>query len=237
MTTSAKFERKRILYFVVLIFDLDDTLYPEQSFVEGGFRAVAEHAKVTWGWDDIGAFRDLSEIILRDGRGAVFDTWLRAHNSYSRSRVAECIRIYRYHDPSIELYPEAESFLRQLNPKTPLYLVTDGNKLVQQRKIEALVLGNKFRKLFITHRFGLSAAKPSTLCFEKIRAIEACQWDSMVYVGDNPAKDFVNLKKLGVFTVRVLTGNHSASIAKSGFDADATIPSLEWLPDIIRGLQ
>ena len=51
----------------------------------------------------------------------------------------------------------------------------------------------------------------------------------MVYVGDNPAKDFVNLIPLGMKTVRVLTGHHKDVVARPGFDAEITIPDLDQL--------
>ena len=51
----------------------------------------------------------------------------------------------------------------------------------------------------------------------------------MVYVGDNPAKDFINLNKLGMPTVRVLTGVHASAAAQPGFDAKYTISKLTEL--------
>jgi putative hydrolase of the HAD superfamily len=51
----------------------------------------------------------------------------------------------------------------------------------------------------------------------------------MVYVGDDPAKDFVNLKPLGVHTIRVLTGSHKMLQVDERFDAEHTISSLAEL--------
>ena len=55
----------------------------------------------------------------------------------------------------------------------------------------------------------------------------------MVYVGDNPAKDFVSLTPLGVLTVRVLTGSHSETRAHSGHDALFAMPDLDALPGVL----
>ena len=82
--------------------------------------------------------------------------------------------------------------------KTPLYLVTDGHKIAQARKVAALGIHCRFRKVYLTHRYGLRHAKPSIRCFERIRERERCRWDQMVHVADNPAKDFVNLTRLGL---------------------------------------
>ena len=108
----------------------------------------------------------------------------------------------------------------------PLYLVTDGNKVVQGNKVDALNISHLFKRVFVTHRFGVKHAKPSTYCFEKIKQAEQSEWRDMVYVGDNPAKDFVNLNKLGMPTVRVLTGVHKDVIAKPGYEAEYTINHL-----------
>jgi putative hydrolase of the HAD superfamily len=115
----------------------------------------------------------------------------------------------------------------------PLYLVTDGHKIVQQKKVTALGIEPQFQKIFITHRYGLRNAKPSTYCFDLIRKRERCQWADLVYVADNPAKDFVNLNKLRVRTVRVLTGAHKSTRAKKGHDARYTISNLSHLRQIL----
>lgn len=85
----------------------------------------------------------------------------------------------------------------------PLYIVTDGNKIVQNNKIEALNLRKHIKKDFITHRFGKKHSKPSTYCFEKIRKLENVNPEDIVYIGDNPNKDFVNIKELGFRTIRI----------------------------------
>ena len=57
---------------------------------------------------------------------------------------------------------------------------------------------------FITNRYGISKQKPSLYCFDKILKIEKINYNEMVYVGDNPVKDFVNLNKAGACTVQSL---------------------------------
>jgi putative hydrolase of the HAD superfamily len=218
---------------VILIFDLDDTLYDESRFVEGGLKAVARLGQARWDWDAAKSLETLQEILAGEGRGAVFDRWLQGHEAWSRGRVRDCVRAYRHHTPEIELFPAARRMIDRYRSRGPLYLVTDGHKIVQRNKVEALGLWPDFRRIFITHRFGVAAAKPSTYCFERIRAEAGCAWSEMVYVGDNPAKDFVNLTPLGVTTVRVLTGIHSKVPALPGHDAQFTIPDLNGLPDAL----
>jgi putative hydrolase of the HAD superfamily len=49
--------------------------------------------------------------------------------------------------------------------------------------------------------------------------MEKCNWSDLVYVGDDPSKDFINLNKLSVKTVRVCSGLHACVKAKKGYDA------------------
>ena len=172
------------------------------------------------------------DILGGEGRGLVFDRLLERHGHRSRTLVEQCVRIYRQHRPRIRLAPAATELLPKLS-KSPLYLVTDGHKIVQSNKVAALGLLCRFRKVYLTHRYGLRHAKPSTHCFERIRARERCRWDEMVHVGDNPAKDFVNLRPLGVRTVRVLTGPHRDLAARPGYDATCRIPDLSFLPEVL----
>lgn len=218
---------------MVPIFDLDDTLYPERTYVESGFAAVGRHLQQRFGWNAARCRDRLIELLDAQGRGALFDRLLAEHGETRRGEIDACIRAYRHHRPRLALHAEALPLLRRL-PRKP-YLVTDGHKLVQQRKIEGLALAPRLARAYITHRYGIAAAKPSTRCFELIRAREGCDWSQMVYVGDNPKKDFVNLKPLGVRTVRVRQGEYAAARPDAAHEAEFVIDSLAELPGVLPG--
>ena len=215
----------------ILIFDLDDTLYPERSYVQSGFRAVAARLEQRFGWNADEILSEMTDILGREGRGAVFNRLLARRGIGRQADVVDCVRTYRHHWPSIALFPSAELVLHRLSGSP--YLVTDGHKVVQNLKVQALNLESRFVKIFMTHRYGIRHAKPSTHCFDRIRERERCQWEDLAYVGDNPAKDFVNLTPLGVLTVRVLTGEHGHVRARSGSEARVVIEDLSQLPDAL----
>lgn len=219
---------------MLLIFDLDDTLYPERSYVDSGLRCVARHLEDRFGWESNASFEHMIHTLNSEGRGLIFDRLLQQRGALSRKLLKECIDNYRHHRPTLTLYPESAALLASLDP--PLYLVTDGHKLVQQRKIEALGIEPMFSKSYLTNRYGRHRAKPDTYCFELIRQREGCDWAQMAYVGDNPVKDFVNLNRLGAHTVRVLTGNHKDVVAARGYDAQHTIRDLTQLMPLLSGL-
>lgn len=211
--------------FRVLIFDLDDTLYDEFQFVKGGFKAVASSLEEQFGWPQSSLYSEMIQLLTTMGRGRIFNQLLESRGVFSKQLSSKCVQVYRRHQPVIHMFPEARSLLRRLAHRS-LYIVTDGNKDVQAAKIEALHCMPTIKKAYITHRYGVRHAKPSTHCFDLIRRREACSWSDMVYVGDNPAKDFVNLNPLGVTTIRVLTGAYRDARAKRGYDALFTINSL-----------
>ncbi len=217
---------------MLLVFDLDDTLYNERAYVESGLRAVAEFGQEAFGWNRQASLRCMIDALNREGRGAIFNRWLASHGREQKSLVQKCVHIYRHHTPRLRLDTYAQKLLPSLK-NYPLYVVTDGHKVVQQRKIEALGIERCFRKIFITHRYGLHHAKPSTYCFDLIRKRERCDWRDMVYIADNPAKDFVNLNKLGVTTVRVRTGMHKNAQGPKACDARYTIPNLSHLRKLL----
>jgi putative hydrolase of the HAD superfamily len=107
---------------------------------------------------------------------------------------------------------------------------------VQLRKVRALKIEKYFKKIFITHRYGIKNSKPSIHCFSLIKQAEGCSWNDMVYIGDNPAKDFVNLNNVGMHTIRVLTGSHANVVANFKYNAKISIPSFNDLPCALEKL-
>ena len=216
---------------MIPIFDLDDTLYDESTFVESGIRAVADWMSQERGISQKECFKKMMLVLEREGRGKVFDQILGNYGVNSKAMVSKCIKIYRHHTPKIELYPEAVELLDGLAGKR-IYLVTDGHKIVQANKVTALGLWAKFEKVFITHRYGIKNMKPSLHCFQIIKEREKCYWNDLVYVGDNPAKDFVSLNQKGAHTVRLIKGHHRHVTAKYGFDAEQHIDELREFSEL-----
>lgn len=212
---------------VIIVFDLDDTLYDELSFVRSGFSAVADFLSPILNKPRDMIFKGLCEELLMQ-RHHVFDRFLAKQGVNSRQMVKRCLSVYRGHEPQISLYPQARKCLERLQ-KFPLYIVTDGNKLVQKRKYLALGLDRYVKRCFFTYAHGLHRGKPSPYCFERICQIENVPPSDIVYVADNPHKDFVGIKPLGFQTVRVLTGPYRNDQVEKNYDADLSIPDLDAL--------
>lgn len=213
---------------LLFVFDLDDTLYDEFTFVKGGFHAVAYFLSHLLQIDQKILYGEMLNILRRDGRGKVFDTLLKQHGLAASSLSRECLKIYRTHSPKLTLYSDAKRCLKKYQ-KHPLYLVTDGHKDVQTAKIQALDLNNIMRHCFVTRNYGLKHEKPSPYCFLKICQKEHMAPQNIVYIGDDPSKDFVGIKPLGFQTVRLLRGRHKDIKMPREYEADRTILTLDEL--------
>jgi putative hydrolase of the HAD superfamily len=214
---------------MILVFDLDDTLYEELTFVRSGFWTVAYHLEANY---NIPAEHCYQQMIkkLEEGRGQVFDDVLKKYAVYSKQAVSRCLSVYRGHKPSIQLDTEAEACLQRFKDY-PVYIVTDGNKLVQKRKLEALGLYSRIKFCFRTYQFGVKHSKPSPHCFLNICKREKVSPNKVAYVGDNPNKDFVGIKPLGFKTIRIVKGPYATLTKPSEFEADYRIHSLDELTE------
>ena len=138
--------------------------------------------------------------------------------------------VYRGHSPNIQLNAEADDCLKRFG-QVPKYIVTDGNKQVQESKIKALGLHQRVNFYYITHRYGIKSAKPSPYCFLKICQREQVPPENVLYIGDNPHKDFVGIKPLGFKTIRVMQGQYKDLVKPQEYEADYQIKSLAELDD------
>jgi putative hydrolase of the HAD superfamily len=82
-------------------------------------------------------------------------------------------------------------------------LVSDGHLAVQRRKLAALGLAHHFDAVVFSDEWGREAWKPSLVPFMAVLERLGVEASEAVYVGDNPAKDFLGARRAGMFAVRV----------------------------------
>ena len=212
----------------VIVFDLDDTLYDEMTYVVSGLKAVSHYLEQEREIPANESYERMCRVLAEQGRGKIFDEVLASYQLRSNRLVRECLQVYRNHKPKIKLYDDAERCLERMSHH-PMYIVTDGNKHVQLEKLKTLGLYDHphIRKCYITRRYGIHNEKPSPYCFSQISKIEKVDPDRIVYIGDNPNKDFVGIKPLGFQTVRILRGSHAHVRKSREYEADIEIASLD----------
>lgn len=215
---------------MIIVFDLDDTLYEEINYVKSGFKAVANYLAKQYSLNSEKIYTELYNILLEKGRGNIFDEVLNKYNILSKKEIKKCLSVYRTHKPDICLTKEAIDCINRFKNYSK-YIVTDGNKLVQTIKINVLNLEKYFKKCIVTHNYGINKAKPSTYVFHKILEWEKAEPSDLVYIADNPNKDFVNLKKEGFKTIRILTGNYKDLRLPVMYEADYEVNTLDQLDE------
>jgi putative hydrolase of the HAD superfamily len=217
-----------------IVFDLDDTLYPEPEFVASGFRAVAKWAEQTLGIDSVLGLAELHSIHGRGPKGHTFNEWLVMHNLDKGDWAREAVRVYREHDPAIKPFPEVPALLSSFKGRYLLGLVSDGYLDVQRRKLRALGLADCFDATVFSDEWGREAWKPSPRPFQiLLERFGHLPGEKAVYVGDNPAKDFLGARRAGMTSVQVRRpyGVYADVVPLSAeYRADCVISALNELP-------
>jgi putative hydrolase of the HAD superfamily len=217
-----------------VVFDLDDTLYREHDFVRSGFEAVGAWVRRTLHRE---AFFETAWALFEAGRrGTVFNDALRELGlPPDAAHIDEMVRQYRGHRPTLTLLPDARHALDACARDRNLAVLTDGYLAVQQGKVRALGLEARVDHIVYTDALGRAYWKPHPLPFKEITTRLGCPSGSCVYVGDNPAKDFIGARGLGWLTVRIRrdTGEYGHLKPAKGYEPHHTIHDLRELLALI----
>lgn len=209
-----------------VIFDLDDTLYPEKQFVMSGFNLVSNYISDKYDFEYDLVFNILKNDFENGLRRKNFNTLLEKLKIKNLS-LYKLIQCYREHKPSLSLYSDAETLLNEIKDKFKLGMITDGHIITQNNKIEALEIKDYFDTIIINDiSQGMSKKKQQPF----ITALKALKVDSesAIYVGDNPLKDFVKAKKMGIMTIRIKRdyGEYSNINVSKDYEADYVVSDL-----------
>jgi putative hydrolase of the HAD superfamily len=187
----------------VLVFDLDDTLYPEREYTLSGLTAAGEVARQRFRLEGFGA--DAIALFNAGQRGTLFQQVLaqRAYEDTGGLIVETLLSAFRHHLPTIRMFPDVAEVLPRMRTVCRLALLTDGYLPPQRRKVEALGLQNMFDPIVYTEELGREHWKPSHRPFELVESLCGVRPERYVYIGDNPRKDFLAPRARGWDTVRV----------------------------------
>ena len=208
-----------------IVFDLDDTLYDQASFKKSGFRAVAAWCETSLKLEKAVVAAELEEIMECRGPSYpyMFDQ-LAEKMGLGKETVPEMVRVFVEHEPRIQCYDGVLEMLTRLMRTYRLGILTDGRADVQQRKIRALGLKEKMDEILYSDSMGLE--KPDVDLFQWFEEKFKMPGFNMMYVGDNPKKDFYGAKLRNWTTVRVLTGEYQNIDCASAFESFLEISSV-----------
>lgn len=179
---------------MVIVFDLDDTLYDEIDFVKSGFKEVSLYLKHKDYYDF------MLNVFKKEGSGKVFN---RLIDKYDLNvSIQKLIEIYRFHTPSISLDDITKEVLT-FTKKYDTALISDGHYVMQKNKFNALGLKDYIDLPVFTDFY--QTCKPEEKAFKII--MEYFPNNSFVYISDNPKKDFIAPNKLGWKSIRYKNPN------------------------------
>ncbi|TFC29349.1 HAD family hydrolase [Cryobacterium sp. TMT1-3] len=209
----------------LVVFDMDDTLFLERTYVESGFRAVGEMLARDY---NLTTFFDPAWNRFQLGeRGDIFDSVLGPERqALPNDIVQRCVETYRNHEPKIELLTDSLTFLRDCQSNYQTALVTDGPAKSQRAKVRILDLDHYIQRIIVTDEHGKGWAKPALTAFEVLQEWANVPGVECVYIGDNPKKDFVAARALGWKTIRVRRAGGLHAQAETDVDAEFEVPDL-----------
>jgi putative hydrolase of the HAD superfamily len=220
-----------------LVFDLDDTLYPEQDFVMSGYRAVAQFLADSHGCDFHSAFACMAETYSVEGRQRVFPTLLEQFPNSSMT-LSGLVDVYRQHNPAICLFPGYPGLLEKLAHQYRLGVITDGLPEVQARKVQALQLEGVMDKIIYTWAYGADKEKPHPFSFSLMLEYLQADPEATLFVGDNPDKDCKGAHGVGMKCAQVQNPkvNGACPGTTTREAPEFIIDTLLQLPQILRQL-
>lgn len=216
-----------------VVFDVDDTLYLERDYVRSGFRAVDRWVRDNLGFD--GFFQTAWRLFEGGHRGKIFDEALAAIACVAdATTIAAMVTTYREHKPVINLLPDARRCLDRLQGhRMAMSVLSDGPLNSQEAKVLALRLRAWCDPVILTARYGAGYGKPHTRGFGEIARRLCLSGGELVYVADNPAKDFDGPRRLGWSTVRVRRERSLHAHESNRVPVSAEVFSLDSLSEML----
>jgi putative hydrolase of the HAD superfamily len=224
-----------------VIFDLDDTLYDEIDYCRSGFRVVArflvQAGSLSANRNEDDLYNALWKHFSSGNRSQTFNAALDEMKiDYNGEVIANLVSIYRRHEPLLKLPDDTRKTLELLTDRYSMAVLTDGYLPAQELKLKALRVMHYFKHILYTESLGRGYWKPNPKGFEMLTRKLAVSPNDCVYVGDNPAKDFLPANQLGMATIQVVRPNRLHNHAPEGKTAapDQIIGSISQVPAALQ---
>ncbi len=191
-----------------VVFDLDDTLISEKEYIKSGYCHIAMIIESRFDVDKNQIYSDLMQLFNKSSRNVFNRLFDRYSISYSKAMILDLVNEYRSHYPEIVFFDDVIpclNELKRLGIKTGI--ITDGYAIAQRQKLKAIQAEKFFDEIIMTDELGRDYWKPHPKAFEVIKEKFDVNFDEMIYVGDNPEKDFYIGSICPINTVRISRGD------------------------------
>lgn len=226
---------KQLLNVDCVIFDLDDTLYPQIEFDLGCLKKAARYIAVLCHKKDSEIFGILKGIVLKNGieYRQIFDDLFKEIKFDGMRFIKEILNHYWSAKPQIVVFPDTFFVLDYLKDKYDLAIITDGYPDIQQYKINTLGLSKYFDKILFTDNYGVDNRKPSRYVFDVFLKETQFLPEKCVYIGNDPQRDFYPARKSGMHTVRIKQGSFAGITLGGEYEADYTVNNISQLIELV----
>jgi putative hydrolase of the HAD superfamily len=216
-----------------IVFDLDDTLYLQRDYKQSGFTAVAEWLEKKQNIKVAVSLDKLESIINEHGPSYpfIFDRLLEKL-ALPQSLVPLLVDVFLDADLQLSCFPDVKKILSQLKHRFKLGLLTDGRENIQRKKVRCLGVENFFDHILYSASLGLE--KPSPELYQFFEMEFSLSGKEIVYVGDNPNKDFVEAKRRSWRTIRILTGEYKTLSFPKHLEADICLLNFPLLQNVFK---
>ncbi len=187
-----------------VVFDLDDTLISEKQYIESGYRLVAEVISGKIAADKAAVFKMLMDLFSKGPQNVFNRLFDNLNIPYDEEDIFKLVEVYRNHFPDIQFYDDVIPCLVQLKDKgIKTGIITDGYISTQRNKLKVLGAKKYFDHIIITEELGREYWKPHPRSFELMNKTLKVGFDRMLYVADNPEKDFYISSIYPIKTARI----------------------------------
>lgn len=170
-------------------FDLDGTLYDEFEFIVQAYTAIGDCFKTNL-TDHYSALNYMKDQWLEKGSSynrifeKTYDKYIKENSVTKKEFIDQSINIFRALQPDLKLNNRNKRLLSHFYKNFDLFLVTDGDYFLQQKKFITLELTEYFKieNTIFTGKLGKDFYKPNTKCLSYMEL--ELDNKKILYIGD-----------------------------------------------------
>lgn len=189
-----------------IIFDLDDTLISERKYIESGYRHVSNLLADKVNRDSNKIYQLLANLFNISPKNVFNRLFDETGTCYTKETISKLVHQYREHRPDISFFDDVIPCVNKLMAEgIKIGIITDGFAVSQNQKLKAVDAFHYFEKIIITDEIGPNKEywKPHPQAFKLMAEELEVAFNEMIYVGDNPEKDFYISSIYPIRTIRV----------------------------------
>ncbi len=233
LLVEVNFKKKvNLKKYKYLLFDIDDTLLDFQKAEFNAFLMLLSEYSIEYKDDYYEIYKKENHRLWKDyelgniKRNEIFDKRMIPLFNYlniNDNPKEASYRFLTYLSKGAYLIGNTFNILEELSKKYNLYIITNGEPIVQYPRIEAVGIGKFFKGIFVSEEIGYS--KPNKEFFEYVeRNIEGFKKEEAIVIGDSLTSDIKGAIDYGIDTCWF-----NPSGKKTDLNITYTISSIEEL--------